>query len=66
MNNWYALDRLGAAHRADLAREAAGNSLVASARRDEATLGDRKMSRLPRAARGAVIAQRMTRLMIRS
>jgi len=56
VNNWYAVDRLGAAHRADLADEAARASLANSDRRGEATVGDRKVSRLPRAARGAVIA----------
>jgi hypothetical protein len=56
VNNWYAVDRLGAAHRADLVHEAAGASLAVSARRGEATVRVRTMSRLRRAARGAVIA----------
>ena len=56
MNTWYALDRLGAAHRADLADEAARSNLAASGRPGEAMVGDRKMSRLTRSARGAVIA----------
>ena len=56
MNHWYALDQLGAAHRADLVHEAARSSLAVAARRGEDPVGDRKGSRLQRAARGAVIA----------
>jgi hypothetical protein len=56
VNNWYAIDRLAAAHRADLAHEAAQARLAASAKRGEATVGDRKMSRVGRVARGALIA----------
>ena len=56
MNSWYAIERLAAAHRADLADEAARSSLAAPARRDEPTPGDRTVSRLPRIARRAVVA----------
>ena len=66
MNNWYAVDRLGAAHRADLAHEAAQARLAVSARRGEATVGDRKTSRLPRAARGAVIRESVMRILKRA
>ena len=56
MNSWYAVDQLGAAHRADLAREAAPATLADSARRGEAEVSARNMSWLPRTARAAVIA----------
>jgi hypothetical protein len=56
VNNRYAVHGLRAANRAELAHAAARASLAVSGKRDEATVGVRKMSRLPRAARGAVIA----------
>ena len=56
MDNWYAVDRLGAAHRADLEDEAARVSLAVSAKQGGATAGNRTWSWLPRAAHGAVIA----------
>ncbi len=56
MNNRYAVESLGTAHRADLQREAAQARLAVSARRGDATGGARTMSRLPRAVRGALVA----------
>ena len=56
MNSWYAVEQLGAAHLADLQREAAPASLAVSAVGAVATVGDRTMSPLRRAARGAAIA----------
>ena len=48
MNSWYAIDRLAAAHRADLAHEAARASLAVSGRRDGGGAWARTTSRLPR------------------
>jgi hypothetical protein len=56
MNNWDAIERLAATHRADLAAEAARDRLAVPATRGDAPAGDRAMPRLPRLARAAFAA----------
>jgi hypothetical protein len=56
MNNWDAIDRLAATHRADLVAEAARDRLAVPATRGEERAVDRTMPRLPRLARAAFAA----------
>ena len=64
MNDRYSLEQLAATHGADHDHEAERASLAGSATRGEPGAGHRASSRLPRAARGVILALGLTVLVV--